>query len=740
MATLFCSDGLKLGARKSSCAGVVELADTPDLGSGAARFGGSSPPSRIFLYCNGPAGAPPSRARQNRYLTMVLQRCIVSVTFKLTFLSIFALGACSPGNGPLFTAEIDRSRDSTLCRQEEKPSPEHLAQFIDEMRRQNASFIASAQSFRLQESTSKLSSELLPSNPARASTQSQGITLRLEAGDAFPTLLFPKGSPGDSSLRLDPFLRREHVSSISRIAVSPDTLQVAMIVENKSSRTSSVLTVHRALKSLRQLALDAYDLSWLDNDSLLVSTLTNGRPRNLYLQKRDTSPALLYRAQQPAHEVLLSPRTSSERAFVEVRSPTTSSIFAIESVNPLKLQPMLIDDIPGAGCTFWQGNYTCLSYRNTRSGEALVIAQNKRKVLAQGSLERPLIGINSDLDHLYLFFSTGTATYLKLFSNATGPPITIEPLGPVTTLSPSSSHTQEGAPLISTRSFIAPTRALSLEELMSSTTREAQSSKDGESVKNHYSEEALSVPSSDGLVVPVSLVRPPHARGLLIQTYGAYGVSSHAEYSTATARLLEQGTAVAIAHVRGGGELGPSWHTAGRGPRKIQAVEDLVSVTKYLQRHLGVSPQKTILSGRSAGGWLVARTAISNQFLCSGIILDAPLLNLTSAVSSSEAPLYYRDLAEWGGSRLSQRLSAMPIPLALSLPFHIFMSIPMRDTLISPEETLSWALQARCKQPSGYAMVVHTLPTAGHEGATSAHDAAVQENLEDTFVMQIVSE
>jgi hypothetical protein len=63
----------------------------------------------------------------------------------------------------------------------------------------------------------------------------------------------------------------------------------------------------------------------------------------------------------------------------------------------------------------------------------------------------------------------------------------------------------------------------------------------------------------------------------------------------------------------------------------------------------------------------------------------------------------------------------------------------MRDELISPEETLAWALQARCKQSPGFTMILHTLPTSGHGGPTSVQDVALLEGIEIAFVRQIVS-
>jgi hypothetical protein len=88
---------------------------------------------------------------------------------------------------------------------------------------------------------------------------------------------------------------------------------------------------------------------------------------------------------------------------------------------------------------------------------------------------------------------------------------------------------------------------------------------------------------------------------------------------------------------------------------------------------------------------------------------------------------------------MARLLSAMPISSQQSLPLDILISIPSRDELIPPEETLSWALQARCQQPPGYAMLVHMLQGANHSGPDTVQDERILKELEGCFISQIIS-
>jgi oligopeptidase B len=369
----------------------------------------------------------------------------------------------------------------------------------------------------------------------------------------------------------------------------------------------------------------------------------------------------------------------------------------------------------------------------------LLISSEQQRILSQGSQLQPITRIHADQNWLLVFSSTGTSSAVQVFSHSSETPRTINPLGPLTTLSVAASPTVDGKTALEAHSFLAPPRRVTVDELIQSESLKSQPAESTGSAAPSFSEEALHIPSSDGTIIPVSLVRPLNPRGLFVRAYGAYGISSQAEYSSEIQTLLERGIAVAVAHVRGGGELGPAWHAAGRGVHKRRSIQDLVAVTKGLQEHLHVSPGKTIIYGRSAGGWLVARAAASHTDLCSGIILDAPLTNLVEAVSSPNAPLHYRELAEWGNVHTAQKISATHLASTQPLRLHIFLSVPMKDSLISPDETLAWAFKTRCRQQDGYGMVLHTIPTADHEGPTTLQDIQILGALQREFTTQVIA-
>ena len=127
--------------------------------------------------------------------------------------------------------------------------------------------------------------------------------------------------------------------------------------------------------------------------------------------------------------------------------------------------------------------------------------------------------------------------------------------------------------------------------------------------------ERLSVPSSSGVAVPLSVVRPRNRNAdgpapVLLLGYGAYGESLDLGFDADLVSLLQRGVVVALAHVRGGGELGPVWHHAGRLLNKENSFSDFLDCARYLIEIGYSAPGRIAIAGASAGGWWASPRSI----------------------------------------------------------------------------------------------------------------------------------
>ncbi|KAJ2783284.1 hypothetical protein H4R18_001803 [Coemansia javaensis] len=160
------------------------------------------------------------------------------------------------------------------------------------------------------------------------------------------------------------------------------------------------------------------------------------------------------------------------------------------------------------------------------------------------------------------------------------------------------------------------------------------------------------------LQVPLTLVHHESvdlstAPPTLVRVYGAYGVSLEPEFRLEDVPLLRRGWAIALAHVRGGGELGREWYAAGRGRNKINTVTDLLSCARLLLDRGWAAPERLAVTGVSAGG-LAAGAALNMAPECfRAATLHVPFLDPLTAMLSPDLPLTGVETAEWGDPRAS---------------------------------------------------------------------------------------
>eukprot|EP00741_Cyanophora_paradoxa_P012298 tig00000169_g11884.t1 len=164
--------------------------------------------------------------------------------------------------------------------------------------------------------------------------------------------------------------------------------------------------------------------------------------------------------------------------------------------------------------------------------------------------------------------------------------------------------------------------------------------------------------------VPVTLVthRASRRKGpgpCLVHGYGAYGVSAETGFDPAALSLLRRGWSLAVAHVRGGGELGRPWHEAGRLARKANSFADFAAAGRHLVACGAARPELLAASGASAGGLLVGAAAALYPGLFRAALLRVPFLDVVRTIADDSLPLSAHERDEWGDPRLPEAAAAI---------------------------------------------------------------------------------
>lgn len=259
-----------------------------------------------------------------------------------------------------------------------------------------------------------------------------------------------------------------------------------------------------------------------------------------------------------------------------------------------------------------------------------------------------------------------------------------------------------------------------------------------------YVSERLWAVAGDGTRVPISLVRRRQDQGrcvpLYLYGYGAYGESLDPWFSHARLSLLERGVAFAIAHVRGGGELGEAWYRAGKQAHKQNSFDDFIACAEHLVAEGVTSRERLVISGGSAGGLLMG--AVLNQrpelFRCA--IAEVPFVDVLNTMLDPELPLTVTEYDEWGNPEDPQvyaRIKAYaPYENVKAQAYPAMLVVAgYNDSRVQYWEAAKWVARLRTCKTDDNLLLLKTEMGAGHGGMSGRYQGLRDVALEYAFVL-----
>ncbi|QPF74502.1 S9 family peptidase [Roseateles sp. DAIF2] len=179
-----------------------------------------------------------------------------------------------------------------------------------------------------------------------------------------------------------------------------------------------------------------------------------------------------------------------------------------------------------------------------------------------------------------------------------------------------------------------------------------------------YESKRLWATAKDGTRVPISLVyakdlRRQGPQPLLLQGYGSYGMSSDPRFSAANLSLLDRGAILAIAHVRGGGDLGRRWYLDGKLGKKMNSFTDFVACAEALVAEGYTDPGRLIITGGSAGGLLMGAVVNLRPELFKAVVMHVPFVDVINTMLDESLPLTTGEFIEWGNPKVAEQYAWM---------------------------------------------------------------------------------
>jgi oligopeptidase B len=260
-----------------------------------------------------------------------------------------------------------------------------------------------------------------------------------------------------------------------------------------------------------------------------------------------------------------------------------------------------------------------------------------------------------------------------------------------------------------------------------------------------YHSERVHAIAADGTRIPISLVfrkdGPRDGPGpLVLAGYGAYGIPYPVTFSSSRLSLLERGVVWAIAHVRGGGELGKRWHDEGRMLRKRNTFTDFVAAAEFLIQAGYTACDRLVIEGGSAGGLLMGAVLNMRPDLVRAAVLRVPFVDVISTMLDESLPLTVGEFEEWGNPKVREHYEYMkaycPYTNITSQPYPaMLVKASLYDSQVMYWEPAKYVARLRASRTDGRPLLLSTRMEAGHGGPSGRYDALRDLAFDYAFVL-----
>ena len=269
----------------------------------------------------------------------------------------------------------------------------------------------------------------------------------------------------------------------------------------------------------------------------------------------------------------------------------------------------------------------------------------------------------------------------------------------------------------------------------------------GDFDKKNYTEQRIWATATDGTKIPISIVfkkglQKNGKNPLLQYAYGSYGYSMDATFSSTRLSLLDRGFVFAIAHIRGGEDLGRQWYEDGKLLKKKNTFTDFIACSKFLIDQKYTSSSHLYAEGGSAGGLLMGAIANMAPELYHGIIAQVPFVDVVTTMLDETIPLTTSEYDEWGNPNQKKYYDYMksysPIDNVGAHEYpNMYVSTGLHDSQVQYWEPAKWVAKLRATKTDKNIIFLDTNMDAGHGGASGRFEALKELAKEFSFLLDL---
>ena len=265
--------------------------------------------------------------------------------------------------------------------------------------------------------------------------------------------------------------------------------------------------------------------------------------------------------------------------------------------------------------------------------------------------------------------------------------------------------------------------------------------------KNNYIEERVWATATDGTKVPISIVyrkgiQKDGKNPLLLYAYGSYGATMDPYFSSTRLSLLDRGFIYAIAHIRGGEDLGRDWYENGKLLKKKNTFTDFIDCSKFVIEQKYTSAAHLYAEGGSAGGLLMGAIVNMAPELYNGVIAQVPFVDVITTMLDDTIPLTTGEYDEWGNPNEKKyydyMLSYSPYDQVKAQAYpNMYVSTGLHDSQVQYFEPAKWVAKLRVMKTNDKQLFLDTNMDAGHGGASGRFEALKELAKEFAFLLEL---
>jgi oligopeptidase B len=260
-----------------------------------------------------------------------------------------------------------------------------------------------------------------------------------------------------------------------------------------------------------------------------------------------------------------------------------------------------------------------------------------------------------------------------------------------------------------------------------------------------YVSERIHATATDGTKIPVSLVYKKGVKRdgtapLLLYGYGSYGASLPIMFASARLSLLDRGVVYAMAHIRGGKEMGQVWHDQGRMLFKRNTFTDFIAAADHLVAQKYTARDRMAIMGGSAGGLLIGAVVNLRPDLCKAAVLQVPFVDVINTMMDASLPLTVGEYLEWGNPNVKKEYDYLKTYCpytnlaAKEYPAMLVMT-SLNDSQVMYWEPAKYVAKLRATKTDKHVLLLKTNMAAGHGGASGRYDNLKEQAFVNAFIL-----